>query len=168
MFYFASSFILFSSLQNNESYSKNSYCVVVHLLWACWFRLGQPVSDHICVCMCVGQSVKVGLAWSHDITRLRGLSASQTAPPLTPLPLTSLTPSQPSRGVRLSPSSTFYIWFQAKSKESLRRGRSVGVSSGNKSVCVCFTCSTHLTHFILLLLLIRFSYIIELLKNWKL
>lgn len=66
------------------------------------------------VCVCAGQSVKVGLAWSHDIIGLRRLLASQAAPPPSPLPLTSQTPSQSSWGVRVSPSSTFSAKTKAR------------------------------------------------------
>lgn len=39
----------------------------------CWW----PISVRAYACVRIGQSVKLGLAWSHDITGLRGLLASQ-------------------------------------------------------------------------------------------
>lgn len=45
----------------------------IGLFTSCWW----PVSVRVCACVGVGQSVKLGLAWSHDITGLRGLLASQ-------------------------------------------------------------------------------------------
>lgn len=143
----------------------------------CTFTLCTLVSQSptVCVCVCVGQPVKVGLAWSHDITRLRGLSGSQAAPPLTPLPLTSLTPSQSSWGVRLSPSSpTFFVWFQAKTKRvwgaAAVWGWVLDSCGGYIYICVCVVqkqsvcllCTLHSSP------RVRFSYIIELLKNLKL
>ena len=79
-------------------------CIWVSVLVS--LPVSQPVSMHVCVrvcvCACFGQSVKVGLAWSYDITRLRGLLASQAAPPPSSLALTSITPSQSYRGILLS------------------------------------------------------------------
>ena len=104
--------------------------VCAYLGWSvCWLVC---VCACMRVCVCVGQSVKVGLAWSHDITSLRGLLASQTAPPPpSPLPLTTRTPSHTSRlevSVFLRP-LPLNIWFKAKTKSLRQEDRSVGVSS---------------------------------------
>lgn len=81
----------------------------------------------VCVCSCIGQAVKVGLAWSHDITRLRGLLASQTAPPPL-LPLTSLTSSHFFKKSCSLVSSLSFLWYKAETK-GLCPDRSTRVSS---------------------------------------
>lgn len=45
----------------------------VRFFCKCW----EPISVRAYACVRTGQSVKLGLAWSHDITGLRGLLASQ-------------------------------------------------------------------------------------------
>lgn len=45
----------------------------VRFFCKCWW----PISVRAYACVRIGQSVKLGLVWSHDITGLRGLLASQ-------------------------------------------------------------------------------------------
>ncbi|MED6233526.1 hypothetical protein ATANTOWER_012858 [Ataeniobius toweri] len=80
-----------------------------------------------CLLVCVGRSVKVGLARSHDITRLRGLSASRAAPtpppPGSPHPLTFQTPLHSSESLCLSPTLTlaFPLASKQQNKELAER-----------------------------------------------
>ncbi|XP_071327519.1 apoptosis-stimulating of p53 protein 1-like isoform X4 [Trachinotus anak] len=100
--------------------------VYVYLCWSVCWLVSQCVC--VCVCACGGQSVKVGLAWSHDITGLRGLLVKQLLL-LLPLVLFLSLRSLLRRRLEVSVfllSSTFYIWLKATTK-SLRRDRSVGV-----------------------------------------